>query len=211
MKWNCSVSSTKTEWNTMSDESLCVIAHSNERACEVLFERYTSPVECYLRSRFNGIDYEEIASEAIWKTISSAYSRNVGNFRAYVYTVARRLGARANSQLTKLERLIADTIQILHSNDAAFEGQIPERSVIAHLSERAQVDCIFRAVASLSKADRVIFILYYVDQLSVSDIMEQLGSTESAVKNRLLRARRQIQQNSEIRRFCTASDVGDEA
>ncbi len=56
------------------------------------------------------------------------------------------------------------------------------------LSHKERRDQIMAALASLSVRDREVLVMRYLEQLSVSDISEALGTTVGAVKARLLRA-----------------------
>jgi RNA polymerase sigma-70 factor, ECF subfamily len=79
------------------------------------------------------------------------------------------------------------------SLDMAHEPEIaaaPLTRLLAH--ERSSV--LWDAVAALSSGERTVVLLYYRDDMAVSDIARALGVTAGTVKTLLFRARRHLRE-----------------
>ena len=65
---------------------------------------------------------------------------------------------------------------------------VPEADAL----DRLTLDEIWEQVRQQPEATQKVFVLYYGHDMSIRDIAEALGMTESAVKNRLMHARSKI-------------------
>ncbi len=75
------------------------------------------------------------------------------------------------------------------------ESVLPEESAV--LDERSEE--IKEIVNSVSEDKRLCLVLFYQNEMSISEIAEELGISESAVKSRLFRAREDIREEVEKR------------
>lgn len=68
---------------------------------------------------------------------------------------------------------------------------------------------IFTAVSSLKEKYQTIIILYYFQELSISEIAESLGIREGTVKSRLFNARRKLKKHTYLNKlvFVEGSDL----
>lgn len=63
-----------------------------------------------------------------------------------------------------------------------------------NISENADYSRLYEAIGRLSAKNRLVIILYYLEGYSVREIADLLHMGESAVKNRMSRARREMKQ-----------------
>jgi RNA polymerase sigma-70 factor, ECF subfamily len=63
-------------------------------------------------------------------------------------------------------------------------GQSAERLAVV----RAQVDAVSRAVARLSTAQRMVFLLRYIEDLDLKEIGQSTGMTQDSIESNLHRA-----------------------
>ena len=72
-------------------------------------------------------------------------------------------------------------------NDFATSDFVNE--FIENEIEKEQIKIIFREISYLSKLYRDAFVMYYLDEMKISDIALKLNLTENTVKQRLFYAR----------------------
>ena len=78
--------------------------------------------------------------------------------------------------------------------DETMEEVIPDRVATPKeaLCDRERADEVRSLLAGLTEVDRAIIVLRYWDDLSDREIGAVVGLSESAVKSRLFRARKQL-------------------
>lgn len=133
---------------------------------------------------------EELCSNIILSAITSIHKNpNIENFYAFIWTIAHRVYA----DFCK-ERKRQKEFQTLEAYVDSAANRQP--TVIDELIERQEEDFninkIMREITFLSKIYREAMILYYLDELKVSQIANKLSISETTVKQRLFSARNTI-------------------
>lgn len=126
----------------------------------------------------NEADSADIISEAICRAYKNINTlKDINSFKPWILRIVHNTAVefvRKNSRLMPLEDLQA-------GQDSA------EKRLTTEISLKAAVD-------SLPPKYRTVVMLYYYENLSVSEISSIIGLTQPAVKQRLLRARKQLRE-----------------
>lgn len=124
------------------------------------------------------LDAEE-AADATQEIFTLVY-RNLGRFdkRSRLSTWIYRIAVNRSIQHGRASRFRYRFVELDHAQHLAGEnGHAMSDPVVA------------QAMSQLSPSDRAILLLFYWDDLSLSEIAESLGCNENAAKTRLFRAR----------------------
>jgi RNA polymerase sigma-70 factor (ECF subfamily) len=156
---------------------------------EELFRCHAGAVYRYLKALTGDASLaEELTAETLFRAYLALDGfRGEASLRTWVLRIARNTYYRR-------ARKRADTVSL----DALLEagpglpapGGDPECLVL----EQEQRVLMVRALAELNEADRELLLLHYQQELLLRDVAEVLGISLSAVKVRLLRARRRLAQ-----------------
>lgn len=137
----------------------------------------------------NFADAQDLAQEAFIKAyLDLARIREPARFASWLHRITVNT---CNMWLRSMKRVAALPLESIaqvwteHGNYSSPTEYIQ--------AEEARVS-IKEALASLSEKNRLVVTLYYMDGLSCGDIGDFLSLSESAVKNRLLRARKQLRE-----------------
>lgn len=131
-------------------------------------------------------DAEELCSEIVLNVIKSVRKQSfVENFYAFVWTVAKRVYADFCKK--RSERIC--TVSIENSELSLADP----KNEICEIDEEAETECqlkmIYREIAFLSKAYRDVMVMFYLDEMKISDIAQRLSVSENTIKQRLFSAR----------------------
>ncbi|MDQ1347966.1 MAG: hypothetical protein QG573_1340 [Acidobacteriota bacterium] len=178
------------EQNTFDEEALIAAARSgDERAFARLVERYQAPVFAAIVAisrDFAGA--QDLAQEVFlraWFGLGDLQS--AASFPGWLQTIARN---RARSHLAWRQRQPPREELPLDLADAADP---PDRRV--EKAERRRL--VLAALEALPEDSRQVLLLHYMEELSTPKIAQRLGISEAAVRQRLRRARRQMQEKAE--------------
>ncbi len=199
---------------TLSDPSVDVelvrrLAAGSEDALADLYDRHAEAVyAAACRLLGDRQTAEEVVQEtflALWNR-AELYDPSVGSLTAWLLTIARnrsvdRLRAAGrrpkavpfsaahpddDSELAALERIVSSGTVL----GGADLGVGPE----AELDARETRDAIRAALAAMPEAERQVIVLAYAEDLSQSEIANQLGWPLGTVKTRTRRALRHLRQ-----------------
>lgn len=137
---------------------------------------------------------EDLCSDIVIAVISAVHNQeNIENFYALVWTVARRVYADYSESRNKTRQTasIENSDILLASKENEIDG------FIEAAAEQEQIKKIFIEISFLSKAYREVMVLYYIDEMKVSDIALKLGISETTVKQRLFSARNSVRKEVE--------------
>ena len=169
----------------MTDRAaLRAIRNGDAEAIAPVIDRYTA----YLGTIIRGIigmhmtreDIEETVSDVFLVLWNNSEKPRDGKLKEWLGAVARNKAKNKLRELTGTLPLEEDIIK--ESADS------PEDDVIRN--EEARL--IRRAVDSMKKTDREIFLRHYYGIETVSSIAQSMGMSESAVKARLMRGREKL-------------------
>ena len=155
------------------------------------FERYQSLVCSIAYNRCGDLTLsEDLAQDAFilaWQKLSDL--QDASKFKAWICTIVRNL---ANRSSQRSSRSIAGAAGNLDAvGDIASDVASPiERSVTAETEE-----LVWQAMADVPENYREPLILFYREEQSVARVADALDLSEDAVKQRLSRGRKMLQQH----------------
>ena len=171
----------------------------NLAAFETLVKRHERRIYSLAR-RLTGFDHD--AQDVTQQTFLSAIE-NLSGFRetAAFATWLTTIAANACMKILRKRRGLLTT-SLDEATETGDDGQIPHPEYIAdwretpdRLAQRAETHQLLDfAIAELNAAQRAVFLLRDVEELSVRDTAKALGISEANVKVRLLRARMQLRE-----------------
>ena len=143
----------------------------------------------------NSYEAEDLCSDIILAVISAVHrNSDINNSYAFVWTVARRVYA----DFSEKRRISASTaIAAGYSDEVLTVYSDSINEYIENEDDKFQVRRIMREIMFLSKIYRDVCVMYYLDEMKISDIAKRLDITESAVKHRLYSARETIKKGVE--------------
>lgn len=83
----------------------------------------------------------------------------------------------------------------LEWEDAPDGQRTPQNGLAGGLPGSVEYSELYRAIRNLKETHRVPFVMFYVEGFSVREISEMIGVSESAVKTRLHRGRKILQED----------------
>ena len=131
-----------------------------------------------LRSKF---DAEEATQDSMMKAIKNIESFKQGSsFKAWLYSICFRTAIdhkRRNKITTDIDSLF-DNADSNHADDQLLEDDMKFK--------------IERLLSHLDDQDKTIIQLFYLDELSIKEVCQIMNMTESNIKIKLYRARKEL-------------------
>ena len=117
------------------------------------------------------------------------------NPKSYLLSVAVRLWKNRRRKYAWRRRICEERVYAKEVSAQAWEDgeQSPEERLLA----REEAAAVRQAVERLPERQRVIVLLYYMEELSVAQIAEVAKIPEGTVKSRLYQARKSLQRELE--------------
>ena len=138
----------------------------------------------------SALDAQDLASDIITQVLVSAQKNShIDNPHAYVWAIARRVYAdfshkRSHARLASTP--LTDAPRALLASHSNIDDYIESEHRTHQLRQISQ------QISFLSRLYREVCIMYYLDEMKVSDIAKALGVAETTVKQRLYTARETI-------------------
>lgn len=163
------------------------VKNGDTAAFSVMVDRFQTSVYnlCYRMLSYNVRDAEDAAQEVFVKIWT-----NIGRFDAQRTFSTWVLAIATNHCIDMIRKKRVATVEI----DETMEEVIPDRVATPKeaLRDRERADEVRSLLDGLTEVDRAIIVLRYWDDLSDREIGAAVGLSESAVKSRLFRARKQL-------------------
>jgi len=135
----------------------------------------------------NSENAEEVVQDAFMKAFSGlAHFRNAAKFSTWLYKIVYY------TALTKKRNQRNDT-QELNENSGATAYISDEKKEFNNLVVADRQKYINLALNQLGEEERIVITLHYLGEKSISEISEILDLGKSAVKMKLLRARKKLE------------------
>jgi RNA polymerase sigma-70 factor (ECF subfamily) len=132
-------------------------------------------------------DAEEIAQDTFIKAFNNLQSfEGNSKFSTWIYTIAYR-SAISKTRLKKVDTVTEDFLL-----DSSIDGSVPQ---LEELEAEEQSKYVKEAIEALPEVDGVIVTLYYMDDMNIQEISEITTLSESNIKVKLFRARKQLKEN----------------
>ena len=170
----------------ISTETIQRAIQRDETAFQEIVETFQTPVYnmCY-RMLMNEREAEDAAQETFWKTWTNLVKYDINRpFGTWILSIAAHhcIDIKRKKQVVQVE--IDETMEEIIPD--SIPG--PKQEMAASERERD----IQLLLQSLSETDRAMIVMRYWDELSDREIAAAMSLSESAVKSRLFRARRQL-------------------
>lgn len=147
----------------------------------------------YKRSS-TSFEAEDLCSDIILSVINSLRKDiEVESFYGFVWTVAHRVYADYCKKRSRQSNMLSSkefSDETMNMNSDTIEEFIESEE------EKRQLAEIIREISFLSKIYRDVFVMYYIDELSIFEVATRLSISENAVKQRLFLARNTIKKEA---------------
>lgn len=171
--------------NTSADELLAIRCQLGERdAFDELIERHAERLRGYLRRvAASEADADDLVQDTWLRVLRGLPGlREPARFRAWLFGIAHRV---------LVDRLRAKYAAPAQSPVEPLPGDADLQS------EHIRRDQIERGLAALAPAEREVIVLFYLEQLKLSEIASAMSAPVGTIKSRLHRARAQMRQTLE--------------
>ena len=193
-----------TEAGAISDSELIARAADGHRAaCERLAARYHQAVFRMIYYRVGRrMDAEDLTQEVFIQMLRRLPTlRRPDRFRSWLFRIATNR-VRDFRRKRWLQRALG-TIAGADDPPEAADPETPE----TRLMDRDFRDGLFGFLDTLSKWEREVFLLRFMDGLTIPETAEVLGRGESTIKTHLYRAIRKFKASPELREMIDRGDL----
>ena len=178
--------STNPEIDALADELLAVRCQLGEAAgFDALIERWHEPLWKYVRRLVQDDEAAADTSQDVWLRVLRALPRlrDPSSLRAWLFGIARRtVMDRLRQRYAGPEELSLDSGSI---DDAATDDDLPEIT-------DEDLGRMHDALARMPLIERDVLVLFYLQELTVSQLADVLDVPVGTVKSRLFRARQML-------------------
>ncbi len=163
------------------------VARGNKEAFEELYELTYSHIYRFVTYFMDhSSDSEDVIAEVyynIWRNSSCLLS--VNNAKSYMYSIARyevykQLRVNKKNKCTSIDDLEVDLVSRVHNADDDLE-------------EKETLLLIAKAIESLPKQCKLIYIMVREENMKYADVAEALNLTEGTIKQHMYQANKKIQ------------------
>lgn len=171
---------------TVEDHQAIALASTgDQQACSMLISRYKHMVHTVtFRVLRNEMDAEEATQDTFVKALRRLHTfQGIGKFSTWLYSIAYRTALTALRDRKRKEQTLS--LEGLHAGRAEFrqEHRPPDQDRKVALE---------RALAALPAEDAAIVTMYYLEEMSVEEIVTVTGLGASNVKVKLHRSRKRL-------------------
>ncbi len=182
-----------------SDQRLvAAVRHGDDRAFEVLYERYQRRINAYVLGMVKDHGRAEDVTQEVFVSAlrrMRATDRPIA-FKPWVYEIAKNACIDAFRRSKRAEEISYDAEEGLAPGDQtrlASKGPSPEAAVAA----KHELETLCGAFGGLSESHHRILVLRELEGLTYDEIGARMGMTRPAVESTLFRARRRLTEEYE--------------
>ena len=173
----------------------------NRLAFEQLIDRFQGEIHRMIYYRIRArMDTEDLTQDVFIRAYRSiSRIREPGKFRSWLFTIAVN---RVNDYLRKkkVRSIFKSSDEDTSIQPAATDGQDPPEALEQILKEDFWRH-IGRIAEKLSKMEREVFMLRFLDNLNIDEIARILRKSDSTVKTHLYRALTKFRNEKKLRQF----------
>lgn len=168
-----------------------------ERLVQCFQERVYRLVYYRIRSRADAQDLTQDVFLKAYKNLSRL--KEDGKFKSWLFSIAVNR-AKDHLRRKKLVMLFSDTRT---EEDRIVDANPSQRSQGAEeqLARKQFWDQVDRLSGQLSRREKEVFMLRFMDELGIREIAEVIGQSESTVKTHLYRAIRKYQKDGSLKEY----------
>ena len=170
--------------NKTDDQLMEMVANENYKAFEVLFNRYSSLVYGYSRKFFSDPIVAEDMAQDVWQKLivySKSYESQ-GTFKAWLMRMTKNICI--NNYKRKFNQMEFREDFNDEADDSIEVDQV--------LEDKQKYQDLNTALDELADNQRIILMLWFVEEKNYQEIGEDLGLSLSAVKSNLFRAKKSL-------------------
>jgi len=136
----------------------------------------------------NSDDAEEVVQDSFMKAFNAlATFQSASKFSTWLYKIVYY------TAITKLNSTRKDNVE-LNEETGASGYILDEKREVAGLLQADRKKYINLALSQLVEEERIVITLHYLGEKSISEIAEILGLGKSAIKMRLMRGRKKLEE-----------------
>jgi RNA polymerase sigma factor (sigma-70 family) len=174
-------------------ELVARVRNGDDRAFEILFERYQGRITAYVRGmvRDHG-RAEDITQEVFFNALRRMRDtdRSIA-FRPWIYEIAKNACIDAHRRSRRTQEVSYDNDEAL---GAADQGRlVSPRAVPDAVEARESLESLQGALGALSESHVDVIVLRELEGRSYAEIGEQLGMSRASVESTLFRARKRLE------------------
>ncbi len=174
----------KSKTKTLSDEEIIAeyIRTQNNYYFEILYNRYSSKIfgKCLtlLKDEYKAQDATQDIMMKILLNLSKFSGKS--KFSTWVYSITYNFCIDAIRKRKKDKSVLVDDISIV----ADVEDEISDKFIL-----EVKLDQLKVILDEIPMADKTVLLMKYMDGMSIRDISEVVGKSESAIKMKIKRAK----------------------
>ena len=170
-------------------------------AFDQLVELFQEPIfrMVYYRTGSN-MDAEDLTQDIFMKAFRSLHTlKDKTRFRSWLFTIA----VNRVRDFHKKKRFLVffDREGEMKDPDASHMEINDDSKEVTHMMRREFWDHVRNFADKLSRWEREVFLLRFLDDLTIREIAQALSKSESAVKTHLYRAIKKFKANNELTRL----------
>jgi RNA polymerase sigma factor (sigma-70 family) len=174
-------------------ELVARVRQGDDRAFEILFERYQDRITAYVRGmvRDHG-RAEDITQEVFINALRRMREtdRSIA-FRPWIYEIAKNACIDAHRRSRRTQEVSYDADESL---GAADQGKLVSPGAVPDVVEtRESIENLQGALGALSESHADVLVLRELEGLSYQEIGERLGMSRASVESTLFRARKRLE------------------
>ena len=174
-------------------ELVARVRNGDDRAFEILFERYQGRITAYVRGmvRDHG-RAEDITQEVFFNALRRMRDtdRSIA-FRPWIYEIAKNACIDAHRRSRRTQEVSYDNDEAL---GAADQGRlVSPRAVPEAVEARESLESLQGALGALSESHVDVIVLRELEGRSYAEIGERLGMSRASVESTLFRARKRLE------------------
>jgi RNA polymerase sigma factor (sigma-70 family) len=184
----------KAVGEALSDHELVARVRSgDDRAFEILFERYQGRITAYIRGmvRDHG-RAEDITQEVFFNALRRMRGTDRAiAFRPWIYEIAKNACIDAHRRSRRTQEVSYDNDEALGAAD--HSRLVSPRAVPETVETRESLESLQGALGALSESHVDVIVLRELEGRSYAEIGEQLGMSRASVESTLFRARKRLE------------------
>ena len=172
-----------TEHNPAADELLAIRCQLGEPAAfEDLIARWHAPLWSFVRRLVGSDDAAQEIFQDVWVRVIRGIPRlrDGTRLRAWLFGITRRT--------------VMDHLRQEYARSPAADVDVDEIAAEASAEDAEDLEELERALVALPIIEREVLTLFYLQELSLSEVAEALKVPVGTVKSRLFRAKRLLRQ-----------------